>query len=213
MWISLRRAEASVNMSIIPLRFISVVSTHCVSEGVACLGRFVDFSSHPSCSLVFFHITLVSRPVDQTTPVDHHGQSSRTRQDPRTSPSSPSIPHASHLHSLNKFPLPSQITSLSQLHSEFSSLQLQLNKEETEHTWEHIDKALKRFHAVVRGGVTKDWTEEFLKGMREKDLVKGVVRSVSLRSGWSCCCWTGWAGGICRTYADVRSRRVLTRAS
>ena len=33
---------------------------------------------------------------------------------------------------------------------EFATLQLALDKEETEHTWEQIDRAVKRFHACVR---------------------------------------------------------------
>lgn len=49
---------------------------------------------------------------------------------------------------------------------------------ETEHTWEKIDKAVKRFHAVVRGGATK-LTKEFVDGIRQPAMVKGIVRSVS----------------------------------
>lgn len=75
------------------------------------------------------------------------------------------------------------------MHSELNALLTALNKEETEHTWEIIDKALKRFHAVIRGGVHKSYPDELVKGMKDKDVVKGLVRSVSDKSssmGRSC---------------------------
>lgn len=71
------------------------------------------------------------------------------------------------------------INSPSSLTSEFNLLSTALAQDETEHTWEGIDLALKRFHAVVRGGVTKSYPELLVNGLREKDVVRGLVRSVS----------------------------------
>lgn len=74
---------------------------------------------------------------------------------------------------------PGQITSNAQLESEFALLQTAFNLPETEHTWEIIDKALKRFHAVVRGGVCKSaFVLDFIKGLKNKVFVAGLVRSV-----------------------------------
>ncbi|KAM0748266.1 hypothetical protein T439DRAFT_349587 [Meredithblackwellia eburnea MCA 4105] len=73
----------------------------------------------------------------------------------------------------DKIPTPSAV----HLQSEFTLLVAALAKEETEHTWEAIDKALKRFHAVVRGGACK-WTDVFIKEMKRKEVVIGVIRSL-----------------------------------
>lgn len=54
-----------------------------------------------------------------------------------------------------------------------------LSKDENEHTWEQIDKAVKRFHAVVRGGGAKSFPDEFVRFMKDKPTVTGLVRSVS----------------------------------
>lgn len=70
-----------------------------------------------------------------------------------------------------------QITSTAQLTAEFTLLLTALAKEETEHTWEQIDKALRRFQAVIRGGACK-FTDEFVRQMRAKEVVVGIVRSV-----------------------------------
>jgi len=79
--------------------------------------------------------------------------------------------------SINK---PKQITSTSQLRIEFDSLHTALALEETEHTWEKIDKAVKRFQAVVRGGAgKKELAEEYVRGMRDKTFANGIIRSVS----------------------------------
>lgn len=83
---------------------------------------------------------------------------------PPTSPRLPCPPRA-------------QITSTTQLTTEFSLLLTALAKEETEHTWEQIDKALKRFQAVIRGGACK-FTDDFVRQMRAKEVVVGIVRSV-----------------------------------
>lgn len=88
-----------------------------------------------------------------------------------------------------------QITSLQQLESELALLQTAFNLPETEHTWEIIDKALKRFHAVVRGGVCKSpFVVDFIKGLKLKAFVVGFVRSVRflplttrLHAMLSCC--------------------------
>lgn len=60
-----------------------------------------------------------------------------------------------------------------------ATLLVALNKPEDEHTWESIDKAIKRFHAVVRGGGAKSFPDEFVKVMKDKPIVNGLVRSVS----------------------------------
>ncbi|GAA5862293.1 hypothetical protein JCM1840_001712 [Sporobolomyces johnsonii] len=71
------------------------------------------------------------------------------------------------------------IASAAQLRSEFDALLTVLALDETEHTWEKIDKAVKRFQAVVRGGAAKkELAEEFVRGMRDKQLVNGLVRSL-----------------------------------
>lgn len=71
-----------------------------------------------------------------------------------------------------------QILAASQLTAEFNLLLVALAREETEHTWEIIDKALKRFHAVVRGGAAK-FTDEFIRGLKDKQMANGIIRSVS----------------------------------
>ncbi|KAL8278817.1 hypothetical protein RQP46_008886 [Phenoliferia psychrophenolica] len=62
--------------------------------------------------------------------------------------------------------------------NELATLQLALDKDETEHTWEQIDRAVKRFHACVRGGATKH-TDTFVKGFRQKELVNKIIRSMA----------------------------------
>ncbi|GAA6015650.1 hypothetical protein JCM11491_007184 [Sporobolomyces phaffii] len=72
------------------------------------------------------------------------------------------------------------ITSPAQLRIEFDSLHGALALEETEHTWEKIDKAVKRFQAVVRGGAgKKELADEYVRGMRDKTLVNGLIRSLA----------------------------------
>ncbi|GAA5884748.1 hypothetical protein JCM16303_005258 [Sporobolomyces ruberrimus] len=72
------------------------------------------------------------------------------------------------------------ITSAAQLRTEFDSLHTALALEETEHTWEKIDKAVKRFQAVVRGGAgKKELAEEYVRGMRDKTLANGLIRSLA----------------------------------
>ncbi|GAA5851983.1 hypothetical protein JCM5353_005263 [Sporobolomyces roseus] len=72
------------------------------------------------------------------------------------------------------------ITSASQLRIEFDSLHTALALEETEHTWEKIDKAVKRFQAVVRGGAgKKELAEEYVRGMRDKTFANGIIRSLA----------------------------------
>ncbi|KAK4703699.1 hypothetical protein P7C70_g2521, partial [Phenoliferia sp. Uapishka_3] len=63
------------------------------------------------------------------------------------------------------------------LTAELFALSSALEKDETEHTWEQIDRAVKRFHAAVRGGATKQ-TEAFVKGLKGKELASGLVRSM-----------------------------------
>ena len=60
---------------------------------------------------------------------------------------------------------------------ELATLQLALDKDETEHTWEQIDRAVKRFHSCVRGGATKH-TATFVRGFKQKELVAKIIRSV-----------------------------------
>ncbi|KAM0791723.1 hypothetical protein ACM66B_003992 [Microbotryomycetes sp. NB124-2] len=68
------------------------------------------------------------------------------------------------------------VTSFSQLQSELNALLSWLQKDETEHSWEQIDKALKRFHAVVRGGSAKQYPEELCRGLRDKPVATGIIR-------------------------------------
>lgn len=51
---------------------------------------------------------------------------------------------------------------------------------ETEDTWEKINRALKRFQAVVRGGATK-YTDDCVALLRDPRTAKGLVRSVRSR--------------------------------
>ncbi|GAA5827362.1 hypothetical protein JCM11251_003780 [Rhodosporidiobolus azoricus] len=53
---------------------------------------------------------------------------------------------------------------------------------ETEDTWEKINKAVKRFQAVVRGGACK-FTDEFVHAMRDPRMVKGITRSLASERG------------------------------
>ncbi|KAI5478012.1 hypothetical protein MNV49_005704 [Pseudohyphozyma bogoriensis] len=69
------------------------------------------------------------------------------------------------------------ITTPQQLASEFALLAAALELDETEHTWERIDNAVKRFHAVVRGGGC-NLHEEFVHSFKEKKIVVGIVRSM-----------------------------------
>ncbi|GAA5839331.1 hypothetical protein JCM9279_005908 [Rhodotorula babjevae] len=52
---------------------------------------------------------------------------------------------------------------------------LQLN--ETEDTWEKINRAVKRFQAAVRGGACR-FTDDFVHHLRDPRVVKGLVRSL-----------------------------------
>jgi hypothetical protein len=70
------------------------------------------------------------------------------------------------------------------LTAEFATLALLLAPPETEHNWEKIDKGLKRFQKIVRGGVCKTeanggMADEVVRGLKDPELVKGLVRSVS----------------------------------
>ncbi|KDE09841.1 hypothetical protein MVLG_00239 [Microbotryum lychnidis-dioicae p1A1 Lamole] len=70
------------------------------------------------------------------------------------------------------------IASLAQLDHEFTLLQNSLAQSETEHTWENIDRAVKRFQAVVRGGAYK-FTDEFIRRFKDKAISNGIVRSLA----------------------------------
>lgn len=74
------------------------------------------------------------------------------------------------------------ITSSGQLENEVGLVQAMLNLAETEHTWEMIDRALKRFHAVIRGGVcTSTYTVDLIKHLKSKQFTTGLIRSVESR--------------------------------
>ncbi|KAH8920174.1 hypothetical protein BT69DRAFT_437514 [Atractiella rhizophila] len=75
------------------------------------------------------------------------------------------------------------INSVAELLHEFSLLREALALQENEHTWEKIDKALKRFNAVVRGGGCggKGGNAEairdcFVKEWKARDLVDFIIR-------------------------------------
>ncbi|KAK4050626.1 hypothetical protein OIV83_003352 [Microbotryomycetes sp. JL201] len=68
------------------------------------------------------------------------------------------------------------IHSASQLQAELATLLSWLQKDETEHSWEQIDKALKRFHAVVRGGAAKQFPDDLARGLRDKPVATGIIR-------------------------------------
>lgn len=70
-----------------------------------------------------------------------------------------------------------QIASAGDLRHEADALQAILQLAETEDTWEKINRALKRFQAVVRGGATK-FTDDFVAILRDPRTAKGFVRSV-----------------------------------
>ncbi|GAA5864833.1 hypothetical protein JCM8547_009245 [Rhodosporidiobolus lusitaniae] len=70
------------------------------------------------------------------------------------------------------------INSPRDLHLESDTLLALLALEETEHTWEKINKGVKRFQAVVRGGGCK-FTDDFVQVMRDPRMVKGLTRSLA----------------------------------
>ncbi|KAK4054991.1 hypothetical protein OIO90_003332 [Microbotryomycetes sp. JL221] len=70
------------------------------------------------------------------------------------------------------------VSSASQLNQELQLLIDSLARDETEHTWEQIDKSLKRFHAVIRGGSARQFPDELVKGLKDKALVQGLTRSL-----------------------------------
>ncbi|SCV73472.1 BQ2448_7398 [Microbotryum intermedium] len=70
------------------------------------------------------------------------------------------------------------IASPAQLDHELTLLQSALTQPETEHTWENIDRAVKRFQAVVRGGAYK-FTDEFIRRFRDKAISNGIIRSLA----------------------------------
>ncbi|GAA6009998.1 hypothetical protein JCM10207_007512 [Rhodosporidiobolus poonsookiae] len=74
------------------------------------------------------------------------------------------------------------ITSSRDLHVEVEALLSVLALNESEDTWEKINKAVKRFQAVVRGGATK-LTDDFTHAMRDPRMVKGLTRSLATERG------------------------------
>ncbi|GAA6028827.1 hypothetical protein JCM8097_007414 [Rhodosporidiobolus ruineniae] len=74
------------------------------------------------------------------------------------------------------------IASPRDLHNEVDALLAVLALNETEDTWEKINKAVKRFQAVVRGGATK-FTDDFVQSMRDPRMVKGICRSLATERG------------------------------
>ncbi|GAA5987319.1 hypothetical protein JCM10908_001907 [Rhodotorula pacifica] len=74
------------------------------------------------------------------------------------------------------------ISTLSDLRHEGDALQAILALNETEDTWEKINRALKRFQAVVRGGATK-FTDEFVALLRDPRTAKPLVRSIVTERG------------------------------
>lgn len=104
----------------------------------------------------------------------------RTRQDPRPSlaPSFPAAPSVHSTHSLN-----TQISTLSDLRSEGDALQATLALNETEDTWEKINRALKRFQAVVRGGAATRFPDDFVALLRDPRTAKPLVRSIVTERG------------------------------
>ncbi|PRQ77736.1 CLASP N terminal-domain containing protein [Rhodotorula toruloides] len=74
------------------------------------------------------------------------------------------------------------INSPADLRDEVDALLAVLQLNETEDTWEKINKALKRFQAVVRGGACR-FTDEFVAAMRDPRMAKGVCRSLTTERG------------------------------
>ncbi|GAA5867014.1 hypothetical protein JCM3774_003756 [Rhodotorula dairenensis] len=74
------------------------------------------------------------------------------------------------------------IASPSDLRHERDALQATLALNETEDTWEKINRALKRFQAVVRGGATK-YTDDCVALLRDPRTAKGLVRSIVSERG------------------------------
>ncbi|BGP33245.1 hypothetical protein JCM10296v2_005039 [Rhodotorula toruloides] len=74
------------------------------------------------------------------------------------------------------------INSPADLRHEVDALLAVLQLNETEDTWEKINKALKRFQAVVRGGACR-FTDEFVAAMRDPRMAKGVCRSLTTERG------------------------------
>ena len=65
----------------------------------------------------------------------------------------------------------------SDVRSAFNALQPWLDRPENEDSWQQIDTALKKFHALVRSGLT-DQPAELVAHIRRKETVFGLVRSV-----------------------------------
>ncbi|KAJ8293745.1 Protein stu-1 [Rhodotorula toruloides] len=74
------------------------------------------------------------------------------------------------------------INSPADLRHEVDALLAVLQLNETEDTWEKINKALKRFQAVVRGGACR-FTDDFVAAMRDPRMAKGVCRSLTTERG------------------------------
>ncbi|BGP25698.1 hypothetical protein Rt10032_c06g2886 [Rhodotorula toruloides] len=74
------------------------------------------------------------------------------------------------------------INSPADLRHEVDALLAVLHLNETEDSWEKINKALKRFQAVVRGGACR-FTDDFVAAMRDARMAKGVCRSLTTERG------------------------------
>ncbi|GJN90005.1 hypothetical protein Rhopal_003000-T1 [Rhodotorula paludigena] len=74
------------------------------------------------------------------------------------------------------------INSPHDLRVEVDTLLAALTLNETEDTWEKINRALKRFQAVVRGGACR-LTDDFLAAMRDPRIAKGLGRSLASERG------------------------------
>ncbi|TNY24308.1 clasp N terminal-domain-containing protein [Rhodotorula diobovata] len=69
------------------------------------------------------------------------------------------------------------INSPHNLHVEVELLVAALQLNETEDTWEKINRAVKRFQATVRGGACR-FQDDFVHHMRDPRVAKGIVRSL-----------------------------------
>lgn len=87
----------------------------------------------------------------------------------------PSLPPLHH--PLTDLP-PPQCPTIDQLHTELSLFQQSLNLDETEDTWEKIERAILRFAAVTRGGGAK-FGEEYVRIMGGREMGGKIVRCVS----------------------------------
>ncbi|GAA6006855.1 uncharacterized protein JCM10292_005475 [Rhodotorula paludigena] len=74
------------------------------------------------------------------------------------------------------------INSPHDLRLEVDTLLAALTLNETEDTWEKINRALKRFQAVVRGGACR-LTDDFIAAMRDPRIAKGLGRSLASERG------------------------------